>query len=127
MTLYVIFPIHVNFSITSRCVLKATVHRKKTVNCFMLLEKDYVFSKECFYSIVHPCCIWLIFPFYHDLSIFFMFLSLWFINYFCHIMFYKCDSFSKFIMGFPFQQFSFNKLNIWKNCYCYLNEKMVSF
>ena len=26
---YVIFPIHVNFSITSRCVLKATVHRKK--------------------------------------------------------------------------------------------------
>ena len=34
MTLYIIFSIHVNFPVTSRCVLKATVHRKK-----LLIEK----------------------------------------------------------------------------------------
>ena len=44
MTLCVIFPIHVNFPITSRRVLKATIHRKK-VNCFTLLEKAFFFKK----------------------------------------------------------------------------------
>ena len=29
MTLYVIFPIHLNFPIRSRCVYKAIIHRKK--------------------------------------------------------------------------------------------------
>ena len=42
MTLCVIFPIHVNFPITSRRVLKATIHRKK-VNCFTSLEKAAFF------------------------------------------------------------------------------------
>ena len=31
MTLYVIFPIHVNFQIRSWCVLKAIIHRKNSV------------------------------------------------------------------------------------------------
>ena len=30
-TLYVIFPIHVNFRIRSMCVLKAIIHRKKQI------------------------------------------------------------------------------------------------
>ena len=43
---YVIFPIHVNFPITSSCVLEATIHRKITVNCFMLLEKIFFLKKK---------------------------------------------------------------------------------
>ena len=34
MMLYIIFPIHLCFPIRSRCVLKAIVQRKKTVDCF---------------------------------------------------------------------------------------------
>ena len=34
MTLYVIFPIHLNFPVMPRCVLKVIIHRKKTMNCF---------------------------------------------------------------------------------------------
>ena len=45
MALYIIFPIHVNFPIMPRCVLKATIYRKKTVNCFTLLEKVFI-SKD---------------------------------------------------------------------------------
>ena len=45
MTLFVIFSIHVNFPITSWCVLKA-IH-KKTVNCFTLLEKVF-YQKDAF-------------------------------------------------------------------------------
>ena len=41
MTFYVIFPIQVNFPVTSTYVLKATIDRKKTVNCFTLLEKVF--------------------------------------------------------------------------------------
>ena len=52
MTLCVIFPIHMNFPITPRCVLKATIHRKK-VNCFTLLEKAFFSSKKRFYGIIH--------------------------------------------------------------------------
>ena len=52
---YIIFPIQLNFPITSRCVLKA-IYKKKMVNCFMLLEKVF-FSKRGFYDIVQACCI----------------------------------------------------------------------
>ena len=44
--LYVIFPIIVNFPIRCRCVnysvTKAIIHRKKTIYCFMVLEKDFI-------------------------------------------------------------------------------------
>ena len=105
MTLYVIFPIHMNFPITFRCVLKATIHRKKTVNCFTLLKKVFFFSKRRFHNIAHACCIWLIFPLYRDLLLFFMFLYLSFINYFHHITFHTRDSLSIFIKDFPFSCF----------------------
>ena len=52
MTLCVILSIHVNFPITSRCVLKAPIQRKK-VNCVTLLEKAFFVSKRRFYGIVH--------------------------------------------------------------------------
>ena len=40
MTLCIIFPIQVNFPVTSRCVLKATVHRKKQGIVLCYLKKD---------------------------------------------------------------------------------------
>ena len=103
MTLQVIFPIHVNLPITSRFVLRATIHRKNSVKNFRLLGK--VFSKRCFYDIVRKCCIWLIFPFYHNLFPFFMFLYLSFMNYFCYITFYTWSFFSIFPRDFPFSSF----------------------
>ena len=48
MMLYIIFPIYVNFPNWSRCNLKAIIHRKKTVNCSMLLEKVF-FSERWFW------------------------------------------------------------------------------
>ena len=44
MTLCVIFPIHVNFPITSRRVLKATIHRKKWI-VLPYLRKLFFFKK----------------------------------------------------------------------------------
>ena len=41
-------------------------------------------------SNAHACCSWLIFPFHHNLLLFFMFPYLSLFNYFCHIMFYTC-------------------------------------
>ena len=73
MTLYVIFPIHVNFPISSKCVLKATVHRKKNSQLFYITWEVFLFIKRCFYDTVHACCIWLIIPFHHyHLSIIFV-------------------------------------------------------
>ena len=51
MTLYVIFPIHVNFPITSRFVLKATIQEKK--QSIVLCYLGNFFSKRPFYDIVH--------------------------------------------------------------------------
>ena len=36
MTLYVFFPIHLNFRTASRCVLKVFIHGKKIVDCITL-------------------------------------------------------------------------------------------
>ena len=119
MMLYAIFPIHVNFPITSSCVLEATIHRKITVNCFMLLEKKIFFKKRPFYDIAHACCIWLIFSFYHNLFLFFMFLYLTFINYFRLIMFYTPRFFSIFVRDSSFSSFP---LIFWISgtTYCFL-------
>ena len=66
----------------------------------------FFFSKRCFYyNIVHICYIWLTFPFYYNLFLFFMFLYLSFINYFHHITFYKHGPFSVFLRDFPFNSF----------------------
>ena len=46
ITLYVIFPIHLNFPIRSR---------KKQWIVLWLLEKVFSFSKDAFYDIVHAC------------------------------------------------------------------------
>ena len=100
MTLYVIFPIHVNFPITSLCVLKATIHRKKTDLFYVTWGSFFFFSKICFYDIVYASCIW-IFPFYHNLSVFFVFLF----NYFGRITFCTRDSFPIFIRDFLFSNF----------------------
>ena len=49
MSLYVIFPIHLNFPVRSRCVLKAIIHRKKTVDCFTVTrESFFIFKKTLF-------------------------------------------------------------------------------
>ena len=121
LMLYVIFPIYMNFPITSRWVLKATIHRKKNSELFyltwesLLLEKVLHYLRRCFYDIVHL-----------DLSIFFRFLYLSFINYFCHITFYTRNSLSVFIRDFPCSSFPLI-LQISGRTYCYfkLNEKMV--
>ena len=108
MMLYVIFPIHLNFPITFRCVLKDAIHRKKNSELFYVIWDNLFFflSKRRFcYNIVHTCYIWLTFPFYYNLFLFFMFLCLSFINYFHHITFYKRDPFSVFLREFPFNSF----------------------
>ena len=71
MTLCVIFPIHVNFAITSRCVLKAPTHKKTELFC---VTRGF-FSKRRFYDIVYACCMWLILLFYYSLFLIFMYLS----------------------------------------------------
>ena len=55
ITLYVIFPIHLNFPIRSRCVLKAIIHRKKTVDCFTVTGESS-FSKTSF--LWYFKCMW---------------------------------------------------------------------
>ena len=78
MTLYVIFPIHLNSPIRYRCVFKAIVHRRKQCIVLRYLSKFFFFfSGRRFYDIVQTCCIWLIFWFCHDLFLFFMFLYLY--------------------------------------------------
>ena len=73
-----------------RCVLKAIVHRKNQYSVLRLLDK-VSFSKRRF------LWIWLIFPFYQDLFLLFIFLYLSFIYYFRHITFYTRGSFSIFV------------------------------
>ena len=108
--LYIIFPIHVNFPITSRCVLKATIHRKKLWIKLCYLRK-FFFSKRCFCDIEHTCCICFFFILSWSVPLF-MFLYLSFINYFRHITFFICSSFSTFIRDFSFDLFSLINLSI---------------
>ena len=63
---FIIFPINLNFSIMSRCVLKAIIHRKKQWIILQLLEISLIFQKYIFYDSVHAFCTWLIFPFHHS-------------------------------------------------------------
>ena len=105
MTLYVIFTINVNFPITSRFVLRATIQKKKkNGESFYVTWKSF-FSKRRFYDFIHACCFWLIFRFYHNLFLFFIFLYLSFINHFRHITFYTRSSSSIFLGDFPFSSF----------------------
>ena len=120
MMLYVIFPIHVNFPITSSCVLEATIHRKITVNCFMLLEKIFFLKKKTLLW-YFTCMLYLInFSFYHNLFLFLMFLYLTFINYFRLIMFYTPGFFSIFVRDSSFSNFP---LIFWISgtTYCFFN------
>ena len=53
-TLYVILPIHLNFPIRSRCVLKTVIHRTNTVLCFTVTwESFFFFSKRLFILYMH--------------------------------------------------------------------------
>ena len=106
MTLHVIFLIHVNFPITSRSILKTTVHENRNSEFFYVTWENF-FSKRRFYGIVHARCIWLIFPFYHNLFLFFKFLYLSFFNYFSpyHVTFYRHGSFLVFLRNFLFNSF----------------------
>ena len=110
MTLYVIFPIYVNFPPRSWCVFKAIIHGKKQWIVLQLLKSFFFFKTTLFY-IVHASSIWLIFPFYHDLFLLFMFLYLSSINYFRHITSYTRGFFSIYVRDFPK---SYSHAN-WKN------------
>ena len=61
-----IFLIHLNFPIRSRCALNAIIYRKKQWIALQLLEK-VLFQKDAFYDIVNAYGIWLFFIFYHNL------------------------------------------------------------
>ena len=106
--IYVIFPMHVNFPITSRFVLKATIHENKSSKLFYVTCES-LFSKRRFYDIVHACYIWLIFLFFHNLFLFFMFLYLSFINFFHHISWRSIHAtlytWLLFLRDFPFSSF----------------------
>ena len=56
ITLYVIFPIDLNFPVRSSYVLKAIIHRKKQWIPLQLLEK-VLFQKDAFYDILNACGI----------------------------------------------------------------------
>ena len=111
---YVIFPIHVNFSITSRCVLKATVHRKKQWIVLRYLRKFS--SKRCFYDMI--LYIDVAFEFFHFITICPYFSCFFIYHLFRHITFYTRDSFSIFIRGFPFSSFP-SMFEISARTYCY--------
>ena len=74
---YVIFPIHLNLQIRSRCVLKAIIHRKNSVFFYSYLRKIFLFQKGTFLILY----MHVIFLFYLDLFQFFVFLYLSFIYY----------------------------------------------
>ena len=61
ITLYAILRIYLNFPIRSRCVLKAIIHRKKTVDCFTGTWK----SSFCKRRFLWYCqCMWYLINFY---------------------------------------------------------------
>ena len=123
--LYVIFPIHMTFPIMSRCVSKATIHRKKNSELLSVTWESF-FWKLLWYCI---CMLYLInysilsqsLPIFHvSLSIIYQLFSPYHTLYTSFLL-----SISK---GFSLYQFSFNILNIWKNLLFFLiNEKMVNF
>ena len=51
-----IFPIHVNFAITSRFVLKAAIYENENSELFYVAWESF-FSERRFYDIVHACYI----------------------------------------------------------------------
>ena len=78
MMLYVIFPIHLNFPIRSRCVLKAILYWKNSGLFYGYLRKFFFFKKTLF-MILHTC-MWYLISFSilsHSVPIFhFLYLSL---------------------------------------------------
>ena len=63
LNLNVIFPIHLNFPIRSRCVFKAIIKKKKKNNSglfYYYLRKFFSLRKDAFHDNVHGCSIWLI-------------------------------------------------------------------
>ena len=64
---------------------------------YLTWESFIFFSKKTILWYYTSCCIWLLFPFDHDLCLFSMFLYLSFINYFRHITFFTYGSFSIFV------------------------------
>ena len=104
---YVIFPIHVNFPITSRFLDVMVEESYHSNSELFYVTCESFFFKKTLYDVVYACCTWLIFPFYHDGKMFllFMFLYLSFIIYFRHVTFYTCGSCSIFVKDFPFSSF----------------------
>ena len=65
MTSYATLPSHLNFPVSSRCVFKTFIHRKRQWIVLRLLKKFFLFKKDAFY-IAHACRI-----FHASLSIIF--------------------------------------------------------
>ena len=85
MTLYIIFPIHVNsqlgLGVLIHSVKKGIIHWKNS-GLFYITWESFLWKKYLWYcknDIVKTCCIWLIFLYCHDLFLYFMFLYLSFI------------------------------------------------
>ena len=53
MILYVFFPIHLNFPITSRCVLKAFIHIKNSGLYYAYLRKFFLFQKDAIFVLLY--------------------------------------------------------------------------
>ena len=52
MTLYVIFPILLNFPIMLMCVFKTVIQRKKTVDYFKVTSESFFFFKKMLFMIL---------------------------------------------------------------------------
>ena len=117
ITLYVIFPIHLNFPIRSSYVLKAIIHRKKKQWIALLLLEKVLFQKDAFYDILNACGIRLIFYILpQSVPIFHVSLSIIYVLFLPYRVLYTrfflstCKEFSQW-------QFSFNVLSNWKNLF----------
>ena len=60
MTLCTIFPIHLNFPISSRCFFKAIIHRKKNSGLFYGYLRMFFFFKKTLFMILCKCMWYLI-------------------------------------------------------------------
>ena len=116
MTLYVIFPIHLNlnFPIRSRCDFKAIIQRRKQWIVLRLLEV-FSFSKRHF--LWYCTCMWYLINFSilsRFVPIFHVFLSIMYLLFSqYHVLFTRF--FLNICKGFSLQQFSPDILNVSKN------------
>ena len=119
MTLYIIFPFHLKFSMRLMCVFKHITHRKKTNFLMVTWQSFFFFKKMLFwyctctwYLINFSILSWPVPVFHVSLSI----THLLFLPY--HVLYTRF--FLNIYKAFSLWQFSFNIKNTWKNLFSFI-------